>query len=343
MLKTVVRNLIPAVSQLISIRLVQRVAGRFVPVFMLHRLAHPDYAIRGQSPALIRGHLEYFRRHGYHAISLAELGRHIVTGTPPPMKSAVFTIDDGFIDHHDIAAPLFAEFDIPLTFFLVSDFIDGKLWPWDDQLSYIIEHAPAGQYVLELNAEPITLTLDDADSRHTALRRLRARCKLTDNSNLYAFIEDCYARLHVPQPQSTPREFLSMSWSQANALVSAGHCVAAHTCSHRILSRLNDADAEYEIKTSIDLVQHHVPGAANVFAYPTGRPEDFTTREIDILQRSEIDITVSTVAAPFIAAPYYNAHARHTVPRLPLPDSKIDFVQYLGWIEFIKSRWQSAH
>ena len=50
----------------------------------------------------------------------------------------MFTIDDGFIDHHDIAGPLFADYDIPLTFFLVTGFIDGELWPWDDQLSYAI-------------------------------------------------------------------------------------------------------------------------------------------------------------------------------------------------------------
>jgi peptidoglycan/xylan/chitin deacetylase (PgdA/CDA1 family) len=343
MLKTAARKLIPGVSQLISTRLVQRLAGRFVPIFMLHRLQHADYGIQGQRADAIRKHLEYFRKHGYQAISLAELGRHIVAGTPPPYQAAVFTIDDGFIDHHDIAAPLFAEFDIPLTFFLVSDFIDGKLWPWDDQLGYIIEHASAGTYHLVLNAEHITLTLTDASSRHAALRDLRARCKRSDNSALYAFIEDCYVRMQVARPDSVPRAFKPMSWAQANALVAQGHCVAAHTCSHRILSQLDDTTASYEITHSIDTVQAHVPGAANVFAYPTGRSGDFTQREIAILQSRNVDITVSTEATTFIVADTYDVRTRHSVPRFPLPDEKIDFVQYLGWIEFLKSRCQRTH
>jgi peptidoglycan/xylan/chitin deacetylase (PgdA/CDA1 family) len=249
----------------------------------------------------------------------------------------VFTIDDGFIDHHDIAAPLFSEFDIPLTFFLVTDFIDGKLWPWDDQVSYAIEHARHGEYEISLQGRTVKLKLASAADKHRAINDLRQQLKQHDNSQLYTLIDTLYTVLQVEQPASTPRQYLPMSWQQANTLAENGHCVAAHTRSHRILSRLTDEAAEQEITQSIQRVNAMISRPSAVFAYPTGRLSDFTAREHGVLERNNIVTTVSTECAPYI----YNKHVSDDIQRLPrlaMPTSHTDFIQYLGWIEFLKHK-----
>ena len=338
MLRNIARKLIPAASAVVSTQFVQRHFGNFVPIFMLHRLDHPDYGIKGQNPAEIRSNLDYFRKHGYSAITLEELGRHIDQGTQPPYKSAVFTIDDGFIDHYDIAGPLFKEFDIPLTFFLVVDFIDGKLWPWDNHLSHLFTMAPSSRHEITVGSNVITVELNDKHSRSRALNLIREQFKSVDNTHMYNDIEKLYKTLNVDFSPTPPRHHTPMSWEQAAGLVRGGHCVAGHTCTHRILSRLQDDDAEIEITRSIRIVNDNVPGASSVFAYPTGRLSDFTYREVRILKKLEIQASVATIPAPFTYSPTLSDFEKHSLPRLPMPNSKIDFIQYLGWIEYLKHK-----
>ena len=40
---------------------------------------------------------------------------------------------------------------------LVTGFIDGELWPWDDQLSYVISQADAGRYRFDTGQQLIEL------------------------------------------------------------------------------------------------------------------------------------------------------------------------------------------
>lgn len=337
MLEPLLRKLIPAIDKLASTEAVQRHLGHFVPIFVLHRLHHPDYGIQGQSPQRIREQLEHFRRRGFCAISLLRLGEMLRAREKPPYRSAVFTIDDGFIDHHDIAGPLFAEYDIPLTYFLITDFIDRKLWPWDDQLGYAIARAEDGEYCFALEHKEFTFRLVDDSSRNDAIAMLMSHLKQVDNTDIYEHISSLYQALGTEMLDEIPCEHQPMNWDQANGLCRQGHHVAAHTCSHRILSRLDAETASAEIATSIDRVNKMVNNASNVFAYPTGRASDFSTREFALLEDKGIAASVTTIPSPYI----YNESFEndiHQLPRLGMPSSLPDFIQYLSWMEYMKHR-----
>lgn len=43
------------------------------------------------------------------------------------------TFDDGYLDNHDIAAPILADFGLTATFFITTDFIGSTEIPWWDQ------------------------------------------------------------------------------------------------------------------------------------------------------------------------------------------------------------------
>src|SRR5688572_27287631 len=111
-------------------------AGR-ATIFMMHRFAVPDLGVSGHDPEVVRSALEYLRRRKYHFATLTELLDCLERGEPMPERTIVFTIDDGYFDQAEIAAPLFAEFDCSATCFVCTGFVDGELWMWWDQ----IEHA----------------------------------------------------------------------------------------------------------------------------------------------------------------------------------------------------------
>lgn len=336
-LKVTMNKAAVRVQELVPASLIRLFTGPFVPVFMMHRFACQDRDINGIDIASLRGCLEYFRKSGYEAISLESLASALINRNPLPEKVAVFTIDDGFIDQFDIAGPLFAEYDIPLTYFLITDFIDKKLWPWDDQISYILTHTRAGQYRLTLNGRNFDISVGSDANRRPQYVKIRNILKSVPNSSLYDDLSDIYRVFNVEIPAEIPDKYRPMEWDDARKLIAQDHKIAAHTCSHRILSRLEKSESESEISHSIQRVNEMIESSSPVFAYPTGRSGDFTQREIDYMANTELLATVSTIPGSVLTRKNKKSYL-HSLPRYSMPDDLIHFRQCLSWVEIIKEK-----
>src|SRR6476659_3437826 len=83
-------------------------------IFMLHRFPDPELGnASSHDVAAIRAGLAHLRRNRFELISLASLFERARQGER--LGGAIaFTIDDGYLDHARIGAPLFAEFDCPV-------------------------------------------------------------------------------------------------------------------------------------------------------------------------------------------------------------------------------------
>lgn len=339
MIKSGLRKTVLTLQSIVPAFISQRLAGDFVPIFMLHRFSHPDRDISGSNLKKLRNCLEYFREKKYKAISLDELARTYVSGEKLPANSAVFTVDDGFLDQYEVGASLFSEYDIPLTCFLITDFLDQNIWPWDDQIKYIIDNAETGSYTVELQGKKTEVHIEAGNRRTSQRRSLRNFIKSISNDSLYDDLEQIYLNFRVQQPDAIPAEYLPMTWDNAIALTNSGHFIAAHTLTHRILSRLSDENAEKEIGASILRLQEKTGISSPVFAYPTGRKEDFTSREINYPQKSAILASVSTEPGT-VTGGIADSNYLHTLPRYSMPDNIQDFVQYLTWIEVLKDKYR---
>jgi len=102
------------------------------PIFMLHRItAHEQQAEGKIDPDHLRNCLQYLHKNNYTCISLEQLILSLQHNKPLPAKTVCFTMDDGYIDQAQIAAPIFLEFNCPLTFFVITEMLDHTAWPWD--------------------------------------------------------------------------------------------------------------------------------------------------------------------------------------------------------------------
>jgi peptidoglycan/xylan/chitin deacetylase (PgdA/CDA1 family) len=101
-----------------------------VPILMYHYISPlPPEAddIRIEltvEPHIFRSHLEHLKTNGYSSISLYELDRALLMGTPLPEKPVILTFDDGHIDHYTHAYPMLKEFGFSGTFFIITSFAD---------------------------------------------------------------------------------------------------------------------------------------------------------------------------------------------------------------------------
>lgn len=308
-----------------------------VPVFMLHRITTDQTQIPGAvHEDTLRRYLQYLADREFKILTMVELWQFIAEQRAIPSKSVMFTIDDGFFDHHDAAAKVFDEFGFALNFFVITEFLEQRLWPWDDQVAYAMEESSLAQVTLVLpSGEEFELKLGEHPCRET-IRDFRNRLKSCDQSKVYQWLAlELFPKLGVEFPDTVPRRYRPMSWDDARALSAAGHGVYPHTCTHRILSSLPAEEREKEIVDSISCVQRELGESPKVFAYPTGRAYDFGSPDVAVLKELGIDMAFSTVADYVRSAPTTDFYA---LPRFSLPDTMNDFVQIVNRFEAVKDR-----
>lgn len=88
--------------------------------------------------------------------------------------------------------------------------------------------------------------------------------------------------------------------------------IGAHTQNHPILANEDDKSSEYEISHSIKELSSLIDNEIKYFAYPNGTKNlDYTQREIDILNKNGISISVSSNINDYI-----HTDNRQEVPRI---------------------------
>jgi len=132
-----------------------------------------------------------------------------------------------------------------------------------------------------------------------------------------------------PPPAHRP-----MTWDDARALEPLGIDFAPHSISHRIFSRLSDAEARAEITESWLRLKQELRNPLPLFAWPTGRVGDYTERDVALLPAVGLNVCASAVAGyAEISHEVQPLHGVHNFTRFPFPDRIRDVLQYGSWIE----------
>lgn len=302
---------------------------------MLHRVTDGDDGVpRGLPAEQLRSYLRYLTDRGYQALSMDQLWQCLQEGAPIPSKAVMFTIDDGFFDHHDVAARVFDEFGFPLNFFVITGLLDQQLWPWDDQVTYALKHSRVMQTDIHLPSGAVYSINLEAKSAGTTVRAIRDALKAGPQGAVYQWLqEELFRKLDVEFPSSVPLEYRPMSWNDARSLRERGHGVYPHTCSHRILSTLNPTEKREEIRGSLERVGDELGYSPQVFAYPTGRPADYDEDDVAQLRHAGFNMAFNTVPA------YVKQGQDHyQLPRFSLPENTADFLQIVNRFEALKEK-----
>ena len=110
-------------------RTARLITPEFVPIFFLHRSFDAHRATQGLAAEYLAECLQYLSDNDFHHISLETLIEAIREQSPLPSRSVVFCMDDGFYDQGERLGSAFADFHVPATFFVLTDFVDRQDWP----------------------------------------------------------------------------------------------------------------------------------------------------------------------------------------------------------------------
>jgi len=332
-MKTILKRLlIPTLTKPPFANIGEWLLGNGVPIFMVHRMQVDRGSPTGISPEHLRRCLQYLVDKGFNFISLETIVQAVTLGQALPDKSVAFTMDDGFWDQAEIAAPIFIEFNCPVTFFVITGMLDNDLWPWDAKVAYLTNTTQKEMIEISLADEQFLLPVTNEPEQQKARNVLRDTIKSIAANDIESSLEKLEKATNVVIPKIAPPYLKSTTWETARQLEKHDIKFAPHTVSHRILSKLDATSAEKEIRDSWQRMKDELTSPSPIFGYPNGRYCDYGPREIALLKKYGFEGAVSTLPDN-INNNGGSGDYTYNLPRYSLPTDFHEFMKYCSWIE----------
>jgi len=223
----------------------------------------------------------------FNVLPAAEAVQRLQRGDLPARALAI-TFDDGYADNATLAAPLLRSLGLSATFFVTTGVLDGGRM-WNDTVIEALRAAAPG--TLDLSAIGLGVhEIGDAASRRALALRIIAAIKRDPAAVRGERVARIADTVGAPLPDD-----LMMSSAQVRSLIALGMSVGAHTVTHPILSRIDDAAARSEIERGRDDLEQITGGRVELFAYPNGVPEvDYQARHVQMVRRCGFVAAMST-------------------------------------------------
>lgn len=209
------------------------------------------------------------------------------TGRALPLNNLAVTVDDGYRDFFLYAYPVFRDYQIHPTIFVISDFLDQKLWPWWNQIAYAFQHTSLKSVSLPFpNGESQNLVFDTDEQRLGASSRTVDALISVGDSERHKIMDLVTKMLKVAMPTSPPLRWSPLAWDEVRQMVRDGVEIGAHTRTHPILSRVADAGTICEeIESSKLRIEEETGQPVLHFSYPNGKVADIDKRTVDAVKQ----------------------------------------------------------
>ena len=226
----------------------------------------------------------HIRRH-YRPVSMAAVSEWLHARQTLPPGAIAVTVDDGYNDFREAAA-VFAEYGIPVTVFLVTDFLDRKSWLWFDRVVYAFDHAHVSEASIAWPGGSILrFPLDSAAARESAGQQVADRAVSLSPAERGELVDSLPVLLQVEMPEHAPPEYAPLSWDAVRTLAAAGVEFGAHTKTHPILSAIhNPEELQDEIAGSKARIERELDRPVLHFCYPNGKMQDIGPAAVEAVR-----------------------------------------------------------
>jgi peptidoglycan/xylan/chitin deacetylase (PgdA/CDA1 family) len=269
--------------------------GRGV-VFTLHHVRparakpHDPNALLSVTPQFLDQAIIAARDSGLTPVALQDLP--VLLADPTDRRRFVsFTLDDGYRDNAEHAAPVFRRHGVPYTIFITKGFVERTRSLWWETAEELTGSATALEF--DFGTGPETMAMATMAGKQAAFDRLSRFVQSGDED---AAVEklDRAARGHGIDPLAVTGRLVM----DADALRALSRDplarFGAHTLTHVALARVDEARMRREIAGSTEAVEAYVGKRPKTFAYPYGFPAAVGDREFRVLKELGFAVGVTT-------------------------------------------------
>jgi peptidoglycan/xylan/chitin deacetylase (PgdA/CDA1 family) len=209
-------------------------------------------------------------------------------GDHVPGRAVVVSFDDGYENVFTVARPILERLGIPAICFVLPELSEKGRGIWPDELYNLFFLSDINEIDLrdfEMGRQRLGGSAEERLGFYRSLSKSMKSWPHEKRQKLVEHLFSAYSAIaesgHVRFKLMTPNQIDEISRS---ALMEIG----LHTNTHPILSTLPADEQEREIKSAADHLSRWGISFLPIFAYPNGRPEDFTEETIAILKRHGI-------------------------------------------------------
>lgn len=265
------------------------VAGRpSFPILCYHRVNDDGDPFFPAVPVTVfERHMAYIAR-TFRVMTVEALVERMRRGSVPRNALAI-TFDDGYRDNLTHAAPILARHGLPATIYLATGLIGTAEVAWFDRMAMAFKTTKADAYVTPWREALPLVTRED---RLRALDRMLDYFKRLPDDDMRVCVDSLLTVLGATDQKCFKN--LMLTWDDVHALTGLGFTVGAHTVNHPILARVPARRAWTEIFGSRTMIESALGRAPKAFAYPNGRPEDYTETVRHLVREAGFTCAVST-------------------------------------------------
>lgn len=284
-------------------RLFPGARGRGV-IFTLHHVRparrngfHPN-ALLSVTPEFLAEAIEASLESGLTPVHLHDLPARFAD--PSDTRSFVaFTLDDGYRNNAEFAAPVFQKFAVPYTIFINPGFVERQRTMWWETAAALARKASS--FTFDFSNGPETVRCESMGEKFAAFDRLAVFVRSIDEDEAVKRIDEAAAARRI-DPMAIVEE-LVMTEAELQAL-STDPLVhfGAHTVDHVNLRRASPERLEREITESIATIERYVGVRPRSFSYPYGWSTAVGEREAAAVARAGIPVAVTTQPGVLTAA-----------------------------------------
>jgi peptidoglycan/xylan/chitin deacetylase (PgdA/CDA1 family) len=257
---------------------------RGVIVLMYHRIGGDD-VFEGIEPARFRRQMLWLRRN-CTLVAPEELEGQLAS--PERLRPPVLlTFDDGYRDYHDRAFPILHELQIPAVVFLSTAMIDEGRALWSDALRWAAFRTNRREVRLPWPPYEVH-SLETPDARLSTFRTALRHLKGLLDAERKDMLKTLFRELGVGEGGPDLGRQM-MNWAEVKATLPLTR-LGGHTHTHPILSRVDPAEQDREIGTCRERIERMCGVRPRWFAYPNGRPGDFTGQSREAVRRHGFEL-----------------------------------------------------
>jgi peptidoglycan/xylan/chitin deacetylase (PgdA/CDA1 family) len=285
------------------------VSGQACLVVMYHYVRDtsvtPFPDIRALAPEQFEQQLDWLER-DYRLITVAELESAIGGGMPLPDRAALLTFDDGFVDHYAAVFPVLQARGLGGAFFLSHDacgaeprllavhkthFLLARLGASAFGRAVLEECSVARDWAGKARGGRVFGADRWEESDDRAIKHLlNYEMPFAEAEQL---LDVLFAR-HIGDADEFARR-LYLTQSMVEEMARGGMTFGYHTRSHRMLSRLPDADQATELRDGVAWIRTLTGQSRVPFCYPWGGTRTYTAETLRLLQQYGYSLAFNTV------------------------------------------------
>lgn len=226
-------------------------------------------------------------------------------------KFVCFTLDDGYSDNLEYAAPVFQKHNVPYTVFVTPGFVDRKRTIWWETLEKLLNEVSSLSF--DFGNGPEIVSCQNRDAKITAFDRISIFLETASEDGAIAQI-DLAAKACGIDPMSIVDAEIMTRRELAQLLEDPLASLGAHTMSHPNLARVCVERLQDEMRQSADAISTYLGRPVTTFSYPYGGKKAVSERETKAARDHGFALAVTTQPGVLTRDSLNQPTALHRVP-----------------------------